>query len=155
MELTPADAAGLRIIRKWGAMQVLRRLGAGRALAKPSREAVDAAAAVGLLTIDGSSPERWFAGGRAMQRVWLAASACDLAAQPLTAICYLFARLEEGGEGLRPRETRRLRALRARYLSLFEVPVGHAELMLLRFAYAPPPSARSLRRRVEDVLDFA
>jgi hypothetical protein len=45
-----------------------------------------------------------------------------------------------------------LAALRTRYRAHFDVPAGHAEALLFRVAYADPPTARSIRRRLEDAL---
>jgi hypothetical protein len=108
---------------------------------------------VGLLTVDGRSPESFFAGGRAMQRLWLTASSLGLAVQPMTAITYLFPRLElEHGPGLGAREVAQLTRLRSRYLDLLQVQPDEAEVLLFRLARAPAPSARSLRRHLDDVL---
>ena len=107
------------------------------------------------MTIDGTSADSGFRGGRAAQRVWLTATSLGLAFQPMTAITYLFARLERGaGEGLSGAEIRQLSELRERYLQIFSVQAHQTESILFRLAKADPPSARSLRRRVEDVLSF-
>jgi hypothetical protein len=157
LELSAADLAGLRLIAKRPAMEFLASLGKGRALSRLARKAVQGASALGLLTIDGGGhgADRYFLGGRAAQRVWLTASALGLAIQPMTAVLYLFARLERGGaEGLAPEEAALLRALRQRYLGVVDVAPDDAEIFLFRIAHAGEPAARSLRRRVEDVLVF-
>jgi nitroreductase len=155
LELSPVDRAGMRLIASWPVMAYVRRLGKGRALEQSARKAVTASTAVGLLTMNGVGPTSFFAGGRAVQRIWLRATARRLAFQPMTALPYLFARLERGGgEGLAEDERQALRELRTRYRELFEVPSGHAEIMLFRIAHAEAPTARSLRRRLDDVLSF-
>jgi nitroreductase len=154
LELSRADLAAMSVISSWSAMKALGMIGGGAALEKASKKLVAAASAVGLVTYEGTSPVSWFQGGRAMQRVWLRATALGLEFQPMAAITGLFARLEKGGEGLSQKEESILRGLRARYRSLFDLPPDTAEAMLFRLAVADPPSARSLRRRVEDVLVF-
>ncbi len=137
----------------WAAMDLVGRIGGGRALEKPARKAIAAASAVGLVTVPGRTREAYFAGGRAMQRVWLEATARGLAFQPMAPITYLFARLElGGGEGLSPAEAATLRELRARFGALFPAAASMGEPMLFRVARAAPPSARALRRPVDDVL---
>jgi hypothetical protein len=137
----------------WAAMELVGRVGGGRALEKPARKAIAAASAVGLVTVPGRTREDYFAGGRAMQRVWLEATARGLAFQPMAPLTYLFARLElGGGEGLSVREAATLRELRAAFAALFPEAVGRGEPMLFRVARAASPSARALRRRVDDVL---
>ncbi|MCP4603494.1 MAG: Rv1355c family protein [Proteobacteria bacterium] len=155
LELSPADVAGMRLVRSWGSMKFLSKLGGGRALEKPSQKAIRAASAVGLITADGIGPESYFKGGQAMQRVWLTAAARGFAFQPMTAITYLFARLEHGGgDGLSKKEHTTLTELRRRYRELFKHKGNQAEAMLFRISRAEPPSARSLRRPVDDVLVF-
>jgi nitroreductase len=155
LELTATDLAGLRVMSSWAAMDLVGRLGGGRALERPARKAVAAASAVGLVSVQGRTREAYFAGGRAMQRVWLQATALGLAFQPMAPLTYLFARLELGdGEGLSAAEAATLRELRRRFAAVFPDAAKQGEPMLFRLARAPPPTARALRRPVRDVLDF-
>jgi hypothetical protein len=153
LELTAADLAGLRVMSSWAAMDLVGRLGGGRALERPARKAVAAASAVGLVSVHGRTREAYFAGGRAMQRAWLQATALGLAFQPMAPLTYLFARLElGGGEGLSAAEAAALRELRGRFGAVFPDAAGRGEPMLFRLSRAPPPTARALRRPVTDVL---
>ncbi|MFX0581282.1 Rv1355c family protein [Nocardia nepalensis] len=155
-ELTDAERAALRLLSQWRVAQCLAEIGGGRALEDLSRDAVASAAAVGLLTVPGVSRESYLRGGRAMQRMWLTATAEGIAVQPMTALPYLFARLERGGgNGLSRREQTELRDLRDRYRQLFETDPDHAEVLLFRLAHAGPPTARSLRRPLAEVLELA
>ncbi len=155
LELTPTDLTALRVMSRWGAMELVGKLGAGTALERPARKAIAAASAVGLVTVEGTSRESFFAGGRAMQRVWLRATALGLAFQPMAPLTYLLARLEKGrGEGLRSAEIATLRGLRDRLGAVLPDAAGRGEPMLFRVARAPAPSARALRRHAEDVLDL-
>lgn len=155
MEFSASEVAAVRIISSWPAMKMIGKVGGGRALEKPSKKAVAAASAVGLVSIAGTGPESYFTGGRAMQRVWLAAAAQGLSFHPLAGICYLFARLARGGgEGFSKKEIRVLQDLRKRYLEVFNLPGERAELLLFRVSRTDPPTARSLRRKLEDVLTF-
>jgi hypothetical protein len=128
-------------------------MGMGGALEDLSRRAVEAASAVALLTVPGTKPGDYFRGGRAMERVWLAATALGLALQPLSSLPYMFARLEQG-DGFEGREGAELADLRTRYARLFDVSPDTGELLLFRVARTEPPGARSVRRPVEAVLDF-
>jgi nitroreductase len=153
LDLREVDEAGLRLLSSWAVVRFLRSMGMGGALEDLSRRAVEAASAVALLTVSGTAPADYFRGGRAMERVWLAATALGLAMQPLSSLPYMFARLE-GGDGFEGRARAELVDLRARYARLFEVDAATGELLLFRLARAEPPGARSLRRPVEAVLDF-
>jgi nitroreductase/molybdopterin/thiamine biosynthesis adenylyltransferase len=148
MELSEPDRAGFELVSDWEVMDTLGRLGGGRALESTARKAIAGACAVGLLTIPEYSPKAYLRGGRALQRLWLAATACGLALQPWTGLPYLFARLLRGkGAGLSERQERELHSLRERYLKVLPSAQGRTELMLFRLTHADPPSARSLRRK--------
>ena len=110
---------------------------------------------MGLLTTHGTTPADYFRGGRALQRMWLAATRLGLALQPWTGLPYLFARVERGGgAGLSESEISELRRLRDRYRRVFDVSAGTAEVLLFRIGRAAAPTAISLRRPLERVLTF-
>jgi len=153
LELSATDAAGLRVASRWEAMAEVAALDGGHRLTESSEHSVAAASAIGLLTIPGQDRLAYLRGGRALERVWLTATARDLAFQPMSALPYLFARLERGGgQGFTESQRASLLALRARYRALFSIDDGDAELLLFRLAIAGPPTRRSLRRRTEDLL---
>jgi hypothetical protein len=155
LEMSAADVAGLKIVSRWTAMKLVGLMGSGRVLENVSRKVVAAASAVGLITVRGTDRGAFFQGGRAMERAWLTATARGLAFQPLAMLPYMFARLEHGrGEGFTEEERRTLSRLRADWRRLFEVPEGWCEPILFRVAQVGAPSARALRRHVEDVLTF-
>ena len=166
LELSAVDAAAMKLLRKWTIMDTLGKVGGGDGLAQPSRKALASASAFGLVTVPlpREGPDRrairsaYFRGGSAMQRVWLEANARGWAIQPMTAIVYLFARLDAmtpgDDKGLVGRELSELRVLRDRFRRLLGSRGGAAdvEVFAFRFAKASPPTARSLRRHVHDIL---
>jgi molybdopterin/thiamine biosynthesis adenylyltransferase/nitroreductase len=154
LELTAADLATLRLASAWPALDLLARLGGGRALERPGRRAVAAASAVGLLSVPHARPEDFLAGGRVMERVWLEANARGYAFQPMTTLLPLFARLADGAAGLSAGERLELEELRRLHERLF-TRRAPGELMLFRLARTGAPTTRSLRRKVEDVLTLA
>ena len=156
LELTPTDLAGMRMIQSWPVMKMVGVVGGGVGLERPTRKSIAGCSAVGLLTVEGTDPQAFVRAGRALQRLWLQATADGVAFQPMTSITYLFHRLvHAGGEGFSAAEAKELRALRERYEALFPLRPGRGEPMLFRVGYADPPSARSLRRAVDDVLRFS
>jgi hypothetical protein len=155
LELSALDRVGLELTCSEGVMALVRDLGGGRGLETASRDAIAASSAVGLVSIPRKQGAgAMLSGGRALQRVWLEAQALGYAFQPMTALVCLFWRLLDGGLGLSDQQRCELEALRAAYCKLFDVPADTAEIMLFRLGRAEPPSARSLRRPVKDVLTF-
>lgn len=153
LELTRTDRAGLKICSSLPSLRYIRAWGGGQGLVKPSLKAIVASSAVGLLTMPGARRRDYLLGGRAMQRMWLAAHGLKLSLHPMTTLTYMFARLlRGGGEGLDPATISDLARLRAPYLRLFSVPDGAAEVLLFRVARTEPATARALRRPLADVL---
>ena len=152
LEFTPTDVAGMRLVSAYSLMEVLGELGGGHGLERPTRKAVAAAAAVGLVSVPNVGRTSYLEGGRAIERVWLRATALGLAFQPMTPLLYLFARLFEGGAAeLDERERHELGELRREFEALFGPRGARVDVMLFRLARVGPPTARSLRRRIEDV----
>ena len=155
MELTASERASLWLLSKWEIVEAMKRFGAGTALEDLAKECAALSSAIGLLTISGTRPTDYFRGGQALQRMWLESTRMGLALQPWTGLPYLFARVERGcGEGLSEDEINELLRLRTRYRALFDINNGDAEILLFRIGYAGPPSAVSLRRSLDSVLNF-
>jgi hypothetical protein len=161
LELTPTDLAGLRLISRWSVMAAVREVNGGHGLTLATQKAVRAASAVGLLSVSNPTTDvasrrlAYFQGGTALQRVWLTSTRLGLAFQPMTPLVYLFARLVDGqGEGLADDEKSELRGLRARYRDVLDLADAPTEVMLFRLAKTGPPTARSLRRDVAEMLSI-
>ncbi|MEO1170941.1 MAG: Rv1355c family protein [Myxococcota bacterium] len=155
LELTSTDRVGLWLTRAARTMMFVNQVGGGRKLESSSQKAVAASAGVGLVHAPGETRLDYLEGGRAMQRVWLAANARGLAFQPMTALVYMFARMRSGGGGFDPDLCARLSELEREHRSLFQVSPNRGELMVFRLSRAGAPTARALRRPIEDVLTFS
>ena len=88
----PLDAgarAAIQLIARSDVRAVLEQHDLGSRLEEMTRDAVASSSAVALLTLPGDGTDSWFAGGRALQRVWLEANRCGIALQPVTAMLYM------------------------------------------------------------------
>ncbi|MER5931742.1 Rv1355c family protein [Streptomyces sp. NPDC002054] len=155
LEADDTDLAGLSLARHRAHLDFVRDMGGGRAFEEGARSSVAASSAIGCLTIPGTGSRAHFDGGRALQRLWLTATSLGLGFQPVTVLLYLLARVERGaGAGLDAAETATLHTLRKRLSALVPRHPDETELLLFRLSYAPPPTARALRRGVDSVLRF-
>ncbi len=160
LNLTPSDEAALRVVANPAVMTALRDVRGGHGLLRSARQAVAGAGAVGLLRMpfdpESSARAAYFHGGVALARVWLCATSRAVALQPMTALPYLFARLEHGGPGFDVAERTELEALRGRYRAVFGAFAGGFEgtydALLFRMSRADGVAPRSLRRTVAQVL---
>lgn len=154
LELTALDRAGLRLLTSPRSIALVGTVGGGSGLGGLTRKWVRAAGAVGLLTVPGRDRAAYFRGGRALQRLWLTATARRVGVHPMAGVPYAMARFERDPEWFTPEQTPRMMALRARYRALFPTPDDHGHVLLFRLTSAEPPTLRSLRRPVEAVLRF-
>lgn len=146
LELPPGAAFALRLLRPWKRVVWLHRLGLGWTLTFPSLLSVWMSGALGVLTVAAPDAAQFFEGGRAFQRVWIAAQGRGLAIQPLGSLAiFLAQRAQLGGRNLTPSHQRLAASLAGRLEDLIPSTQGRTLLMLFRLGYAPPPRVRSLR----------
>ncbi len=87
-------------LRSWNLVQLLNRAGFSKTIPTQTAPIYESSAAFGALLLAGRGDADFFAIGRALQRVWLAATRCGLAMQPTAAILYLEQRIQEEGTGM-------------------------------------------------------
>lgn len=155
LELGPGMDLFLQIVGQPAVASLLRGIGGGGLFTAPAVQAVEMSAALGLLTVEGTTNAAFVTGGRAMQNLWLTATALGLAVHPWNSVINLFARIERyHGAKLGKDEVRAMTELREQFMRFFTVSLSDTEIMLFRLAYAEPGKSRALRRPVESVLTF-
>jgi molybdopterin/thiamine biosynthesis adenylyltransferase len=154
LELEAADLAAMDVLRTGAGMDFLARLDRGRGLGNASRDAF--AGSAGAIVLRAAAVDRaaLVDAGRGLMRLWLEATRLRLAIHPWGSP-FLFQRLLEDGDSLEGWE----RTALAGAAEAFEHVVGldreRPVLLILRVSRGDPPSARSLRRPVDEVLAFA
>lgn len=143
----------LRWLRPWNRMRVGNMLGLSRLFAGPSALQVWSSGAVGLLLIRRREPRGYIDAGRALQRLWIAAAAEQLAFHPLGALPLFMLRQDLlGREAFESHHARRLNACREPFLQLFPPAREQLPVILFRVGRAKPPTARAARYPVEKIL---
>jgi hypothetical protein len=142
----------LRWLRPWRRMSLLNRLGASRLFAATSTLQIRCSGAVGLLRTERKDAIGAIQAGRALQRIWLAATEQRLAFHPLGALPLFLRRLEVCGESaFLPHHARRLVLARDGFLELFPEAREGLPVILFRIGHCGPPSARSGRFPLERI----
>ena len=72
LELPPGAVHVLHFLRKWPRIRFLNHFGLSRMMSMPSRWSVCRSGAVGILTVGEPAVSKYLAGGRALERIWLA-----------------------------------------------------------------------------------
>ena len=142
----------LRLTRPWPVMKACNHLGASRLIARISYNAILQSSAVGLLKCPDHTPGSFLEGGRALQRIWLAATRAGLDFQPMTAITLFWLRWKLGAQNELP--ARQRHAL-DRLWPAYEALLGDAgcpdrgHVMLFRIGFGRRVTCRTLRRSLD------
>jgi hypothetical protein len=152
LEIPPFGSAMLKWLRPWSRMHALNRLGMSRLLTVQSGLLTWCTGTVGLLTTAVASPEGYLESGRALQRIWLAATQHGLAFHPLGSLPIFLSRLaRHGGAGLCSAHRDSLAQMERKFFRFFPQARQQSLALLFRLGVAPPPQVRSLRRPVRSV----
>jgi hypothetical protein len=168
-ELPRPAVWALRWLHSWRRMRALHVCGLGGLLTGPSAQLVRSSAAIGILTLsnDGGrsipstrlpTAAEYLESGRALERAWLAATSLGLSVHPLGSLPIFMAllrRLESGagqwGSSSVSVDRTVLQPLRDALAATLPHTVHQPLVMLFRLGRAAPPSARSLRRPIEQI----
>lgn len=153
LEMDASDLAVLEVLRSHEAMAFLARHGLGRALGKPARDSFRASGAAVVISTREADRAAIVEAGRHLQRLWLTATEHQLALHPWGSP-FLFQRVLEEPAGLLPWEREILARTSSAFRELLAIEPGVTPLLVLRVSKGASPTARSLRRSVDDVLRF-
>lgn len=152
LELTPLDRRMLPLAGKIP-QPLFRVLALEANFARHARRLVRSASGLAIVIAPDELPTTDVAVGRAMLRAWLAATRAGLAVQPMMSFPVLDGALSMGESALQARLRRRrapelLEELRRAVPEVERGRVG----WLMRVGYAPPPTCRTGRRPLQDLL---
>ena len=154
LELDAADLAAIDVLRTGAGMDLLAELDRGWGLAKPARDAFAAAGGALVLRAAAVDPAALVAAGQGLMRLWLEATRRELAVHPWGSP-FLFQRLAEQPDSLEDWERSALTRAAGAFDDVVGLDPARPILLVLRISRGAPPSTRSLRRPVDDVLRFA
>lgn len=150
LDIRPSERVGLKLLSDFRVSSLLRSWDRGQALGDLGRAAVNAASAIGLVTLPDLEPRTILRAGRAIERYWLAATKESLSLQPMLAAVYPIARLRHGGaETMDSRMARSFQQIQKQLEDLFPGSKGRESIFLFRLAKVDRPLVRSFRRAWE------
>lgn len=154
IDLTPAEKAGLIVSKNWNVTKHIKKWKLGNEFGKISRKAVDAASALGIITMPSFTSENYFDGGRAVQKVWLAATERGLAFQPMSVSTFLFAKVGDGNFDQIEEAKENLSELYNQLREICGLSEDEKDVFFFRLAKVEEPLIKALRRPVKDVLMY-
>ncbi|MGE0562565.1 MAG: Rv1355c family protein [Flavobacteriales bacterium] len=153
VDLTPTELAGWKVCKNWNVVNHLNEWGLGTGLEKIQRKNIDSASAIGLITMPKFSQNDFYIGGRALERVWLAATRDNISVHPASLSTLIFNSLiyaEKNGFS----DTMRSEAqeLYKKFITLFGIDKDVGQILLFRFFKSGPPKEKSVRYPLNEVL---
>jgi nitroreductase len=155
LELPPPAEIMIKLSRHWPVMRMLGALGFNRVVAKQNAAINAASAAIGALMIDNTEPLDFVKAGRAVERLWLAATSLGLALQPLTGVLF-FKLIIDAGESavFSPREQKLITDAYQEASRIFGADGKHIAFMF-RIGRGDAPSAHAVRFPLGDIVTVA
>ena len=155
MDLTPTEFAGFFVSKDWPVVRHLAEWKLGAAYGKIQRKWIRGSSAVGLLIMPSFTTNNFFEGGRALERVWLAANNDKISTHPPSLSTLIFNTLVYGDKDALPAHMREeATVLLHEFEKLFGIDAKKGKVLLMRFIIAEPPKFQSLRYPIEQILKF-
>jgi molybdopterin/thiamine biosynthesis adenylyltransferase len=153
LDLKAKDEVGFKVIRDPRAIELVSDWNLGAGMENMTKDLINSASAVCLISGHKFDPANCVNVGRAMQRAWLVAEKHNLAVQPVMASVFHFARLVNGaGVGIPENIKKEFRKLYLDFIDLFNLSLtSEYPLFLFRICYAPKPEIRSIRLHLDDI----
>jgi len=151
--LNAPQITALGILKDPEVIRFVSDLKGGKLLEEATRRSIANAGAIGLITLPTTDYENYIKGGISSERLWLMAEKNNLALHPVISPLYLFPRILQGnGEDLSVQNIEELKHLRKKFIKLFDIDEGLAEVFLFKISYAPLPGKKSFRLPLNQVL---
>lgn len=155
VDLSPSELVGFQIVKEWPVVKYLNDWEVGTGLEKIGRKSVAASSALGLITMPHFDSENFYVGGRALERIWLAANQQNISVHPASISTLVFNTLMHGRKDILQGNIRQeVIELRKQFAKIFSIENIIGEILLLRFFIAEPPKSRSVRYPLEQILKF-
>jgi len=153
LELDGADLAAMDVLRTGAGMELLAALDRGWGLRNPARDAFAGSGAAIVLRAAATDRAALVDAGRGLMRLWLEATRRQLGIHPWGSP-FLFQRLFEDADSLEEWERTALTHAADAFDRVVSLDRDRPILLVLRVSHGDPPSVRSLRRPLDDVLTF-
>lgn len=134
-----------KILRSWEKVKIFNKFGFSKIAAKGNVKLYSKVSTLGVVLSQGNTPRDYVLAGRAMQRVWLEATALDLSIQPVTGVIFFIQRIMTGDqESFSEKHSSMIKDAFDGIAREFEV--GNKNIaMFFRLGYARKKAFKSLR----------
>lgn len=155
LDLAPPDTLAFPLLKHWPLVKFLNSFGISRIVAGNARKLALSSSALGLILIPGTSAADYVNAGCLLERIWLEAARIGLSFQLTTGITFLMQKVQEGDtSGLTAPHIALILEARRKITARFGV-TSETIAIMFRIGKSLPPSARSLRIPVDELITIA
>jgi hypothetical protein len=142
-----------RQLKRWEINKMINRLGIGHIVAKKLSFRLRKASALCLITAHQRDPIGYMEAGRAMQQLWLAATAEGLSIHPYGVIPQYLTMVDIEPETFLPRHATHIKSHREPFFAIFPEAKNEYPAVMLRIGWVNKQSARNpIRLRAEQII---
>lgn len=142
-----------RLMQYWSITQIISKLGIGKMVAKQLSNKFKKTGAICLITSPQCSPQGYMQTGRAMEQLWLSATANNLSVQPYGVLPHYLTMIEYEPNFFSPKYIHILEKHRQPFYSIFPDAINEYPAIVLRIGRSEKHSLRSdVRLRTEEVI---
>ncbi len=153
LEVPKFAVAFARQLKFWSINKLVSSLGFDRLVAKQLSVKLKKAGAICLITAQAQTPVAYMEAGRAIEQLWLAATAEGLSVQPYGVLPQYLTKVSVEPETFFPKFARIIESHREPFFSIFPEAKNYYPALVLRIGYADKQSARSeVRLRHEQLI---
>lgn len=155
LDLGMNDLIGLRLLKDTRAVNFLKKIDGGKVFKKVSADQLRTASAVGLVTMPTTKEIDFLEGGRAIERLWLAAGKLGYQLHPLCVpLSFFYRNVHGNGTGLETSEINKLNELRKTFTSIFNTSNQKGEIFLFRLFKSSDSELRTIRKPIKDTFSL-
>ena len=156
LNLSPPEMMAYKMIKTPDVAQKIAGWQGGSALEYTVRKSVATASAVGLITMPSLTAPDYLYGGRAMERLWLAATAGNISLFPVMSPLLFINRLRNGDiDQLTDAMKEELMKIKQRYQNLFAEANDSTAIFLFILSKGAKPPAPTNRKPINEILSFS
>lgn len=153
LEINKFQEIALKYLSSWKTMNLLNRFNISSLVSDYSYRLVKNSPALGFIVMESRTPEDYINGGRLFERIWITATSHGLSLHPMCPVVVLpTIYLLLNGNGFNEKHQQVLMHVLNEMAAIFQIKPEKAMVMFFRIGYASPPTERSLRRPMHDII---
>lgn len=155
LEISNTERVAMKVFKNQPVRELISAWNGGGTFKSSIKRSIDAAGAVGIITMNSDSKESRVLGGMALERVWLQANKAGISFQPVTSSVFLYNSLRTGNtENLSAQGGQKLKDLRPLFEKTFLIEINRIEIFIFRLSKASEPGVRSVRKPLDELFYF-